>query len=141
MAELVILIRDRETHPNPYEDVHRMKRGDVIEVLPDGHVFSPAELAHPNWRIIKIPGLSKNSPELVALTVSESGDPKQNKMLRIRKQGINCSWVGLPQAMKTYLADDSRAAPSITATASFFVANRGSMVNIKTPLPDPAVIG
>ena len=31
--------------------------GDVIVVCPDGHPWSAAEQANPDWRIVKLPGL------------------------------------------------------------------------------------
>lgn len=37
------------------------KSGDVVVIVGDEHQWSPAELSHPIWRVVKIPGLSKDA--------------------------------------------------------------------------------
>ena len=47
--ELLISFVDKSDH------VGSTKRGDVIEICPDGWGWSDAELTHPDWRIIRSP--------------------------------------------------------------------------------------
>ena len=135
MAELLIRIRDKETHPNPYVDVQRSKRGDVISVCPDGWAWTPAELTNPEWRIVKVIGLDDEVVQ--QLLRPEPGDPRLNKMLRRRQYKIDVDFASLPKAGKDYLRDDTRSAASITISKAL----AKSLVTLKTPLADSAVIG
>lgn len=53
MAELAITVRDKANH-------HPMFVGEweVLCVCPDGWQWSPVELAHPDWRMVRLPGIS-----------------------------------------------------------------------------------
>jgi hypothetical protein len=56
MACLVLRIEDRNPgRPGAYT------AGDVVCVLPDDHVFSPAEVSGGVLRVIKLPGISEAS--------------------------------------------------------------------------------
>jgi len=57
MCEMLIRVVDK-VNDDPYLDAKCTKRGDVITVQPDGWGWSRAELRNPDWRIIKIPGVT-----------------------------------------------------------------------------------
>lgn len=60
MCELLICVVDK-VHPDLYVDAnHCFKRGDVIAVEEDDHVWGREELAHPDWKIVKVSGVSRN---------------------------------------------------------------------------------
>lgn len=135
MAEFLIRIRDKPKDPDPYVDIKRSKRGDVICACPDGWVWSQNELTNPDWRIIKVPGLADAvSQQLVTV---EAGDERLNKMLRRRQYKLDVDYASLPQADKAYLRDDSRAQASITISKAL----AQSLVTLKPAVQDPAVIG
>lgn len=53
MAELLFCVTDKA----PVQ-VGAYVAGDVIVVCEDGHQWSAAERSHPDWRIVKLPGVS-----------------------------------------------------------------------------------
>lgn len=56
MAELLVRVVDK-TNPDPLLDCKLTKRGMVIAVQPDGWQWGFEELANPDWRIIRVPGV------------------------------------------------------------------------------------
>jgi len=135
MAELLVRVRDKESHPDPYVDVQRSKRGDVIVACPDGWQWSHAERTNPDWRIVRVLGL----PDSIAQSflTPERGDPKVDRMLRRREASFDLDHAELPARVREYLADDSRAQSSIVLSAIIGRKLRKQRVR----LVDPAVIG
>ncbi len=58
MAELLVRVVDKINHDDPYLDAKCLKAGDVVVVCPDGWVWGREELANPEWRIVRVPGLT-----------------------------------------------------------------------------------
>lgn len=135
MAEFLVRVVDKPTHPDPYVDIKRSKRGDVIAACPDGWVWSQQEQTNPDWRIIKVPGLADSIAQ--QLLSNESGDERLNKMLRRRKYKLDVDYASLPQEGKNYLRDDTRAQPSTTISKAL----AQTLVTLKEPVQDPVVIG
>lgn len=135
MAELLIRVRDKEAHPDPYVDAKRSKRGDVIAACPDGWKWSHAERTNPDWRIVRILGLPMNIAE--TFMSPERGDPRVDRMLRRREASFDFDHADLPARVREYLADDSRAQPSIVLSA---IVGR-KLRKQRARLVDPAVIG
>ena len=139
MAEFLVLIASRVDAADPYKDVKLHKRGDVIEIVPDGWVWSAAEKTNPNWRIVKWPGVlvadvtDFMQPELDNRTVKMGSDP----MLQIRGFNLNIDIATLPVAVKAFIADSTRAQRSITVPAQITVA---ALKAKKAKRPDPNVI-
>lgn len=52
MCQLIVILDDTSSTPGAY------RAGEVVCIVEDDHVFSPLELAHPRWRVVKVPGLS-----------------------------------------------------------------------------------
>lgn len=135
MAELLIRVRDKEASPDPYQDAKRSKRGDVIAVCPDGWAWSHREQTNPEWRIVRILGLPMSVAE--SFVTPERGDPRVDRMLRRREAEFDFDHADLPQRVREYLADDSRARPSIVLSA---IVGR-KLRKQRERLQDPAVIG
>lgn len=141
MAQLVVMAVDR-TSSDVYVDVKVHKRGDVIDVLADDVVFSPNELSHPEWRILKFDGVSRSeasvflSPELPTAPPALSHLP--DPMLQVRGFYLDLDAATLPAAMKAYLADATRAVGVYTVPAS---VNMAALKRKRLPRPDPFVIG
>lgn len=131
--ELLIRIRDK-VGTDVYRDCKLTKRGDVIDIRPDGHPWGRRELANPDWRIVRVP-ISAN--EAHALLAPEPGNRLTNRMLRKRLFRLDVDNASLPNNIKNWLRDDSRATPILDVAATRV---RG-IVQEKTPLSDPAVLG
>ena len=135
MAELLIRVTDKAAHPDPYIDVQRSKRGEVIVACRDGWQWSHREKTNPEWRIVRVPGLPDWFVE--SLMNPERGDPLVDRMLRRREAEFDLDSPHLPQNVRDYLADDTRAKPSIVISA---VLGR-KLRKQRERLQDPAVIG
>ena len=56
MCELAVRIVDKVLR-DPYANARASKRGDVVVVVEDGHVWGAEELTHPEYTIVKVPGV------------------------------------------------------------------------------------
>lgn len=71
MCEMLVRVVDK-VGDNPVLDAKCTKRGDVIAVCPDGWIWGREELKNPDWRIVKVPGVTVSeasgflAPELSA---------------------------------------------------------------------------
>lgn len=140
MAELLLRVVDKSNPDDPYKDVKLTKRGDVIVVMPDGWAWGAEELSNPQWRILKWPALSMSaasaflSPE-IDTAPQPVGD---NPMLQRRGFSFDLDAAIIPAGLRTWLADDTRAAPFFTVPANITLA---MVRKKKSPRPDPTVIG
>lgn len=118
MAELLVRVQDK-VNADLDLDLQCTKRGDVIAACPDGWPWSEAERTAPYWRIFKIPALPLD--EALTLTTPElPADPLNPGRLRKRAQYLDVDAIlasALPQAIKDYLNDDTRAQQTFTVTA------------------------
>lgn len=86
--ELLIRIVDKTLSGNAEIDAQRTRAGDVIVVMPDGHIWGTEEILNPDWRIVRVPGLSQAealslvSPE----TATAFGDTRR---LRKRQMSVD----------------------------------------------------
>lgn len=82
MCEALVMAAD-QTHPDPYMDVGRYKRGDVVVVCEDGWKWGREELKAP-FRVLKLPGVSVS--EMQAFLAREpEDDPAQPSLMRQRR--------------------------------------------------------
>lgn len=137
MAQVVIRTRPKDESGSPYVDRERWGRGDVIEVLPDGHVFSKREDENPDWRIVQVPGVD---PVKLASFVAPDvgfGDKeaeKESRVLRRRAFRIDLA------ALDALLNNPARRAELLTQPAKAETLVLG-LVRAAPVLVDPAVIG
>lgn len=57
MAELLVRVVDK-VGADIYQDAQLTKRGDVIAVCEDGAPWGTEDLANPEWRIVRVPGVA-----------------------------------------------------------------------------------
>lgn len=57
MAELLVRVVDKVHPTDPDKNLQCTKKGDVIWICPDGWNWGREELANPEWRIMKMPGV------------------------------------------------------------------------------------
>lgn len=134
MAELLIRVKSK-TSNDPYKDVKLTKRGDVIVVKPNDSFWSHEELINPDWRILRVVGLSINEAE--ALLAEEPGDSKINRMLQRRAFDLHIDKSDIPNNIKNWILDDTRTIPIREVTLSQV---RG-LKRTKQPVQDSAIIG
>lgn len=96
MAE--ILLRIIDSGP----DAPHSKRGDAIAICPDGWNWSPRELSNPDWRIVRVVGLSE-SVELDLITPEPQVDSADlaPKLFRLWKVDVDTK---LPSQVRNFLA-------------------------------------
>lgn len=82
--ELLVRIVDK-TNDDPVLDPQLFKRGDVIHIAEDGHVWGHREVDNPHWVIIKVPNLSKAAEDSL---LSPDVVPDLQKQYVIRKRAI-----------------------------------------------------
>lgn len=58
MCELLVRVVDKVNPNDPLADLQCHKAGDVIVAVDDGHQWGRAEVANPEWRIVRVPGAS-----------------------------------------------------------------------------------
>lgn len=136
MAEICIMIVNR-VNDDPKVDAQCFKRGDVVEVLPDGSDWGSSVRKLSIFRIIKLPNVSVEearaflAPELPA-------DPEAPKdMLQRRAFRLDLDNPIVPQALRDYLADDTRVKDSASFPATVDMIR--SLKVAKEPLPEQAV--
>lgn len=140
MCELLVRVKDKVS-PDPYRDVKLTKRGDVIVVMPDGWAWSSEERTNPDWRIFKWPSESiANASALLSpeLPIGQWPENAPDPMLQRRGFCLDVNFATLPQALKNYLADDSRAQAFFNVPAQVTIA---ALKMKRAKRPDPNVIG
>jgi hypothetical protein len=112
MAELLLRQRDRSELPVEQRAL-TFRRGDVIVACPNNWAWTQEELTNPDWRILALPSVGLSAinqflqPELTATV--ESPD-----LLQKRLNYLDVDAASLPQALKNWWRDDTRASPKYT---------------------------
>jgi len=106
---------------------------------PDNWNWGVDEKTLPFYRILKLPNvtLAQAAPYLAPEPPVDPLNP--SKTLQKRVFSLNLAHVTLPAALKTFIADDTRASPSYTFNAT--AAQIAAVVVTKAPIADPGVIG
>jgi len=102
MCELVIVVRDKIDH-NPM----LLGEHEVICVCEDGHPFSVIERAHPDWRIVKLPGVPRDDGN--RWIANEQVDETQNVR---RRRHFKLVPTRLSAPDRAWYDDDSRTEPA-----------------------------
>lgn len=61
MCQIIVILHDVADRPGAY------RAGEIVAACDDDHEFSPLELAHPRWRIVRVPGLPVSAIQSLAL--------------------------------------------------------------------------
>lgn len=83
MCELLVRVVDKVS-ADPYLDAALTKRGDVIAVQPDGWVWGLEEQRSPEWRILRVPGVSVAAAASLLTPEPETDPQNPSRMLQRR---------------------------------------------------------
>jgi hypothetical protein len=126
--ELLIRVVGKPKSGNIEVDCLRTEAGDVITFKPDGHVWGKEELINPEWRIVRVAGLSET--EAVSLVTQELPTQLgQNRLLRKRQMRVDLASLGIT------------AGPRLPGLISVSRNAFRNAMSTKELLADPRVIG
>lgn len=126
--ELLVRVVDQVSR-DPLKHALLAKAGDVIAWHPIGGAWGAAERDNPDWRIVRVPGLSEDEAE--ALVAGElSGPHAHEQLLRTRGMTLDVASLGIPAG---------RSPSGIDATVP--VGRFRAAVGLKAPIPHPDRIG
>lgn len=113
MCQVLLRVKNKVNPDSPELDVKCLKRGDIVTIVEDSHVWSPAELTNPDWRIIDLPNVTVN--QALVLTTPETDNidlsPARQRMLQARKYFLDHENISLPAAFINWVRDDTRSQP------------------------------
>ena len=114
MAEFLIRIRDKEGH-NP----GLLGEREVVVVCEDGWPWSVLERTSPDWRIVKVPGMSLDEGDqfIVPEPVDETRFVRRRRAFKIDVQL-------LPPSVRAYMANDQRSQPFVEVPKGVFIASK-----------------
>ena len=124
MCELIVRVAEAHLTGDAATDCRRYHRGDVIAAVPDGHPWTPTELDHPHWVVVKVPDMTL--AEGLALAAGELPDGARRHHHR---RAFHIDPALLPA--------DGTAVQTITLPAA--AVRKGK--RRKPPVADPDVIG
>lgn len=118
MAEICIMVEDVEG-ASPSHTLALMKRGDVVDVLPDGFDWGDAALASPRFRMIALPNVSLAAARafLAPEAYVSQDDAATGRVLRPRGLRFRLTGSGLPASFAAWLANDARPVPILRITS------------------------
>lgn len=99
MCEALIAITDRLPSSDPNYALNYLAL-DIIVVCDDGWAWSEAELTNPDWRVLKVPGVSTSYAAQFSATRI---DQVTGRLTRLRDWCFDSAQV--PTAVMTYLAN------------------------------------
>lgn len=138
MAELLIIAYDTP-HPDPITDTKRYKAGDVVIVQPDGFEWGVQERINPLFRILKLPNVPVPEGEGFLGPQLDQDPVVKSRMLLRRAFHIDFDNAAIPAKLKSWLTDNSRAAPAFTSNIT--VAQIRQLKAERATVPDPDIIG
>ncbi len=134
--ELLIRITDKPRSGKIAVDAQRTSAGDVIACAADGHIWGKREVSNPDWRIVRVPGLSRDiAVSLVAVELPVAFGA--NRLLRKRQLRIDLEQLELLEP--GILAERSATARTVDAVVTR--ANLRACLLLKPSLTDPRLIG
>jgi hypothetical protein len=137
MAQIVVRTKAKDESGSPYVDRHRYGRGDVIEVLPDSHVFSAREASHSDWRIVQVPGVSPAKLSAMVARDVGYGDKNAEKADRVlRRRAFRLDLAALKA-----LTDNPTTLVELLTQPAKAEAYALGLIKAAPVLDDPAVIG
>lgn len=143
MAELLVFAADR-IGDDVFKNAKLPKRGHVITIQVNNWPWGIEERTNPIFRIFKIPSVGVNtlsnllSPEIG--TVPGLDWTLLTNTLQERGFRLDMTLLSIPQSVRTYWQDDTRAAAFFTIGAAGVAAIQAAIVPV-TPITNPAVIG
>ncbi len=140
MAQLLIRVVNK-VNADFYLNTKCTKRGDVIVVQSDAWQWGSSELSNPDWRIIKHTELtvSEANAFLAAEVDTDPGSPSKTLQRRAFKLDVDAAVI--PQTIKDWLADSTRAVPILDLTPLITLNGVRALKTAKAAIVDPNVIG
>lgn len=141
MAELLIF-RHNQIADDFYNNLKRYKSGDVIVVCENGWPWGVQELNSPMFRIVSIPSMTVSEASQFVAPEVDTDPNNPSKTLKRRAFKLDFDNITLPQAIKAWWQDDTRATPIVKP--SDFGITKAQVVALKVDkgvTQDPAIIG
>lgn len=130
MPKMVIWVAP-VVYENEEMDARLYHPGDVIQVLPDDHVFGTEEVKHPNWKIVDC---AMSDLEAKAFESEEQGDLFKNPLLLRRQFKVDLTALKPTDAVKMAAPNDGKAIPILPEDIR-------AAKTIKTSKVPPQIIG
>lgn len=137
MAELLVRVVDKSL-PDPYANTKLTKRGDVIVIQPDRWAWGSSEQKHPDWRIIRVPGVAVVAVQAFLAPEPEVDPGAQSLMLQRRAFRLDIESPILADAFAGWFEDAQRL-----VTMRRFDITLAQLLELKIvrpPIPDPNVL-
>lgn len=136
MAEILIRVADK-VHSDPARNAQCTKRGDVIVVCEDGHVWGEAEKTSPFWRIVSLPNVTVSEASMWLGPEPQVDIVAPSRMVQRRLWTLDLAtlFAAAPDA----LADDTRRAAKVVFAGRF--AQIQGAATRKPVLDDPRNVG
>jgi hypothetical protein len=137
MARIVVRNRDKVNEDDPYLDAMCMKRGMVVDILPDGQSLGSKGDVYDGWTVIDVPGASV--ADLSAFLASEPGDRILNRTLQRRAFKLDLDGlfgVAAARSMTVMAGAEHTASSSTTITLERALELKVAVA----PLSDPNIL-
>ena len=125
MSEVLIRVVDKINLDDVDRNSMLLKRGDVVTIQPDGHNWGTQELSNPDWRIVRILGMTRAEADALMeedFTIDSngslvlSGTAVKSAGIR-RKRRIALNSVEWDASHLAALLDNTRATPIVEVTS------------------------
>ena len=137
MCELLVRVVDKSNPDDPYLDARCTRRGDVITVQPDGWPWGVQEQLSPDWRIVRVPGVSVGDAASLLAPEPETDPQNPSRMLQARLFKLNLD--GHSEQLDAWLANAKRTRKRVFRLGIDRDALLGLRVR-KPALPDPNIL-
>lgn len=137
MTEFLIRVRDK-TAANFYINTRTFKRGDVIDVCPDGWRWGSFELADPDHRILRVAIPLAEAKTFIAPEILSDPLIQSEKTLKWRSFALDLDHPLIPAGLRDWLNDDTRSTSILVVTLPLVTFR--SLKRLKPITADPAKV-
>ena len=118
MAEMAVRVVDKINNVSTTDDLQCLKRGHIVDIKPDGHPWSAAELSGAEWRIVYMPGVPVEQVDWMRQGPDDLTLGRRNTKMDVTTWASNsypsCTVLGLvqmsvPAQVRSYLLRRLRA--------------------------------
>lgn len=112
MCQVLLRVVDKTNLDDPYHDCKCLKRGDIVVVVGDAHVWGREELRDPAWRILRLPNITVEQAEAFLGPELDTDPANPSRVLQRRQFKLDVDNVQMPAGLKAWLLDFTRAQPT-----------------------------